>query len=394
MNHSTVRRAESQELDELATRFAFDGELGRMMRDFFLRDMAHAKLSAKFKLYYRLRPFIPVPLRQLLQRERNQRIEAPDGWYLPTEFVEAFRATIENGNQRYAIHPWPDDYHFAVVLTHDVETKYGVELVDRLAALEEKYGMRSAWNFVPYKYDIDPGLIRDLQARGHEIGVHGYNHDGRLFESRRTFDRRTKPINDALRRFESVGFRAPMVHRNLKWLQALEIAYDCSCFDIDPFQAMPGGVGSVWPFIVGKFVELPYTLPQDHTLLISLGETTARVWIDKLSCLKSLSGMAMLITHPDYLDVPERLRVYESFLQHLQEQANCWLALPSDIVRWWRTRDLLHLRYEEDRPVIQGELSARAKLLDLRSIPSIPSRMPPDLHRSRGAESDDAMSQR
>lgn len=342
--------------------------MGDVMRDFFLRDMAQAKLSAKFKLYYRLRPYIPIPLRQLLQRERNQRIDVPKEWYLPTEFVQSFRDAIQKSTTHQVIHPWPDDYQMSVVLTHDVETEQGVRLVSNLAALEEKYGFRSAWNFIPYKYHVDLGLIRDLKDRGHEIGVHGYNHDGRLFESKRMFDWRTGPINQALKQYDSVGFRAPMVHRNLKWLQALNVDYDASCFDIDPFQAMPGGVGSVWPFIAGKFVELPYTLPQDHTLLVSLGETTARIWEAKLEYLKSLKGMAMLVTHPDYLDVPERLRVYEAFLQYLQTQKECWFALPHEVSHWWRQRDELQCMFEGDIRVITGPHASRAKWLDLRSL--------------------------
>lgn len=363
-----VNPDEQQSSFQLPTRFAFGGELGDVMRDFFLRDMAQAKLSAKFKLYYRLRPYIPIPLRQLLQRERNQRIDVPAGWYLPSEFVQAFRAAIETAPSHQAIHPWPDDYQISVSLTHDVETEQGVKLVNNLAALEEKYGFRSAWNFIPYKYQVDPGLIKDLKDRGHEIGVHGYNHDGRLFESKRTFDWRAGYINKALNQYDSVGFRAPMVHRNLIWLQTLNVDYDASCFDIDPFQAMPGGVGSVWPFLAGKFVELPYTLPQDHTLLVSLGETTSRIWEEKLDYLRSLAGMAMLVTHPDYLDVPARLGVYESFLRHLKTQSHCWFALPGEIAKWWRQRDAMRIDFVEGRHIVAGPNSSRAKLLNLRTL--------------------------
>lgn len=356
---------------KLATRFAFDGDVGEVLRDYFFRDAAQAKLSAKFKLYYKLRPFIPIPLRQFLQRERNQGIDAPVDWYLPIQFVEAFRQAVLNSDVQQVIHPWPDDYQMSAVLTHDVETKMGVALVDRLGAIEEKYGLRSAWNFIPYKYSVDPGLLRDLKDRGHEIGVHGYNHDGRLFESRRTFDRRTGPINQALATYGSTGFRAPMVHRNLNWLQALDVDYDASCFDVDPFQAMPGGIGSVWPFIAGKFVELPYTLPQDHTLLISLGKTTSRIWEDKLAYLRTLAGMAMLVTHPDYLDIPQRLGVYESFLDHLRGQTACWKTLPCEITRWWRQRDRLQLgQADNDFPHV-SPVQWKAKTVPLRELVGI-----------------------
>ncbi len=343
MKDSVLARSDEKTMQPASTRFAFGGLAGEVLRDHFDRDAQQARLSKKFKLYYRLRPWIPIPLRQLMQRGRNRGMDVAEGWYLPTAFVEDFRAAVKREPDRVVIHPWPDGFQTAVVLTHDVETNVGMGLVDKLAALEEQYGLRSAWNIIPYKYKVDPGVLADLKQRGHEIGVHGYNHDGRLFESQRTFRRRTGPINRAIEQFGSTGFRAPMVHRNLNWLQALDIDYDASCFDVDPFQAMAGGVGGVWPFFAGKFVELPYTLPQDHTLLVSLGETSPRIWIDKLAYLRQLAGMAMLITHPDYLDTPQRLDVYRAFLEHLVEQTDCWMALPHEVATWWRQRDSLEI---------------------------------------------------
>ncbi|MEM9643396.1 MAG: hypothetical protein AAF989_00270 [Planctomycetota bacterium] len=344
----------------LRFRFALDGAHGEVMAHHLRIDQDNAVLSKKFRLYYKLRPFIPIILRQRLQRGRNHSIDVPDDWFLPQRFVHELRSVVEQGPHTPVIHPWPDGFQLATVLTHDVETKDGVALVDELARAEESLGFRSAWNFIPRKYDIDPGLLADLKNRGHEIGVHGYNHDGRLFESRQMFMRRTKPINDAVERFGSTGFRAPMVHRNLSWLQDLNVDYDASCFDVDPFQAMPGGVGSVWPFMAGKLVELPYTLPQDHTLLITLGETTPNIWIKKMEFLRRLSGMAMLITHPDYLDTPARLGVYRGFLEHVAQQSDSWNALPCEVSRWWRDRDESTIRGDN---LISGPAATRGRVI-------------------------------
>ena len=96
-----------------------------------------------------------------------------------------------------------------------------------IAQLEESLGFRSAWNIVPHKYTVDPGILRELHDRGFEVGVHGYNHDGRLFLSKRNFDRRSSAIREAARRFQASGFRAPMMHRNIEWLQDLGFDYDC-----------------------------------------------------------------------------------------------------------------------------------------------------------------------
>ena len=351
-----------------APNFAFKGAAGEILREFYQRDVDGATLSQLFKLYYKLRRFIPIPIRQWMQRGRNRSVNVPEDWYLPIAFLHKFSVAARKEADQVVVHPWPDDYQMASVLTHDVETSQGLRFVDRLASLEERHGLRSAWFVVPHKYKIDEGLVEDLRDRGHEVGVHGYNHDGRLFESKHTFQRRTGPINQAIAQYQGSGFRSPMVHRNLTWLQALNIDYDASCFDIDPFQAMPGGVGGVWPFIVGKLVELPYTLPQDHTLLVSLGESSPRIWIEKFDFLRRMTAMAMLVTHPDYLNTEKRLDVYRQYLEYVAEQRQCWNALPHEVAAWWRARDAM--RVDQHKIAGQGrDLSDhRPKLVRLGDV--------------------------
>lgn len=129
-----------------------------------------------------------------------------------------------------------------------------------------------------------------------------------------------------------------MVHRELSWMQQIEMDYDASCFDIDPYQAMPGGVGGVWPFLCGKFVELPYTLPQDHTLL-TLDRLSHEVWIEKYELVRKLRGMALLITHPDYLITEKSLDEYRQFLAFVAADTKAFRCLPHEVARWWRQRD-------------------------------------------------------
>ena len=162
-----------------------------------------------------------------------------------------------------------------------------------------------------------------------------------------------------------------MVHRNLEWLQDLDIQYDASCFDADPFQAMPGGVGSVWPFIAGRFVELPYTLPQDHTLFITLNERDGRIWHDKLDCLAKMSPMALVITHPDYLDSQRRIDAYRQLLLKAHDIAGVWQALPKDVADWWRAHDRSTLQREPNGDwIIHGPAADRARAITLRSTGS------------------------
>ena len=44
---------------------------------------------------------------------------------------------------------WPSGNEFAFILTHDVESKAGLDKVRQLAELEMELGFRSSFNFVP-----------------------------------------------------------------------------------------------------------------------------------------------------------------------------------------------------------------------------------------------------
>jgi hypothetical protein len=129
-----------------------------------------------------------------------------------------------------------------------------------------------------------------------------------------------------------------MTHRNPQWMQGLEVQWDSSFFDTDTFEPIPGGVMSIWPFMMGRFVELPYTLPQDHTLIETLGETSPRIWVDKLAYVARHQGMALINTHPDYLCREGRLALYEEFLDDLVRRAGYWHALPRDVASWTARR--------------------------------------------------------
>ena len=69
-------------------------------------------------------------------------------------------------------------------------------------------------------------------------------------------------------------------------MNAPEIEYDLSFFDTDPFEPLPGGTMSIWPFAIGRFLERHYALPQDFTLTALPGETTPRLWLEKVDFIE------------------------------------------------------------------------------------------------------------
>ena len=303
------------------------------------------QLSPIKQVYYILKPFLPRALTRQLRRLYRQ---MPEGETASIPFpcedryarflwrvIEIISAQVPYLHTRPL---WPADRRFALILTHDIETAEGQRFAHVVADLEEGLGFRSSFNFVPERYPIDKGLVDELRRRGFEIGIHGLKHDGKLFRSRAEFERRAVRINHHLKEMGVVGFRSPLTHRNPEWMQALEIEYDLSFFDTDPFEPMPGGTMSLWPFFIGHFVELPYTLVQDYTLTDVLNETSPSLWLDKVDFICKYQGMALLNSHPDYLKSSHRFGIYSTFLDAMHEREDAWHALPREAARWWRSR--------------------------------------------------------
>ncbi len=247
---------------------------------------------------------------------------------------------------------WPENKQFALVLTHDVESKIGHDKCIDLMKMEQNLGFYSSFNFVPERYIVDPKLRNFLSRNGFEIGVHGLYHDGKLFSSRTTFDRRASRINSYLREWSAVGFRAPAMHHNLEWIHDLYIEYDASTFDTDPFEPQSDGTGTIFPFYVAGrnsekgYVELPYTLPQDFTVFILMKEKNIDIWKRKLDWIAEMGGMALVNTHPDYMNFHDQkmkleeysASIYEIFLHYVATtyRGTYWNALPKQLSRFFR----------------------------------------------------------
>jgi glycosyltransferase involved in cell wall biosynthesis len=248
---------------------------------------------------------------------------------------------------------WPEGKKFAFVLTHDVESKSGLSRCRSLMQLELDLGFRSSFNFVPEgSYRVPAELREELTAKGFEVGIHDLKHDGRLFTSRRNFQRRAAGINRYAREWGAAGFRSGFMLRNLDWLHDLDVQYDASTFDTDPFEPQPEGSHTIFPHWVPRpdgnscsegYVELPYTLPQDSTLFLVLGETTPEIWMRKLDWIVEHGGMALIDVHPDYVSFSESRQtattypaaLYQEFLTYVKTKyaGQYWHALPKDVAK-------------------------------------------------------------
>jgi len=305
--------------------------------------------NRQLRMYYLAKRLIPRRVQLAARRAYTKRLGLPEfpSWPLDDSVSRLLRfyalclllgAGAETIPFRWF---WPNDFDSALILTHDVESGEGLRLALALADLEEERGFRSSFNVVASEYPVDHGVLRELRERGFEIGLHGLRHDHSLFSSRGAFERQLPALAVAAQSFDARGFRSPSTYRVHDWLGELPVAYDCSVPHSDPYEPSPGGCCSLWPYFIGSLVELPYTLPQDHTLFTVLRNRSIDVWLRQVDAITRRYGLIQCLSHPDrgYLADSEKRGFYAALLDALSERPRLWKPLPYELALWWHERD-------------------------------------------------------
>jgi hypothetical protein len=337
---------------------------------FSRRSAANRLTDLARRAYYRARPFVPRAA-QLRMRRALTRVQAKTRfprWPVETAlhdlYAFLFRLVGEIAEEPVPyLAAWPRDFSWALVLTHDVEAQVGYDLLPKLLEVELATGYRSSWNFVPRRdYEVSDELLRSLRDHGFEVGVHGLHHDGRDLESAATVRERLPAIRSYADRWQAVGFRSPATLRSAELMPLLGFDYDSSFPDTAPFEPQAGGCCSWLPYMIEELVELPITLEQDHTVFELLRRRDAQLWLDKAKFLRGRGGMALLITHPDYVVNPALLSSYREFLETFADDTSAWKALPYEVSAWWRRRAASGLHRVDGEWRVTGPAAEEARV--------------------------------
>jgi peptidoglycan/xylan/chitin deacetylase (PgdA/CDA1 family) len=309
-------------------------------------------LNAKSSKAFHLATSLPLPynvvpkqLRDLLMKNNDEHSRLNLYDVLPLDALRfALAKSIEQTlNGKLPRKTWCSKSSICI-LTHDVETRDGLEKSAKVKKLEEKYDLPSTW-FIPSKqYFLDSKIIKDLENNG-AVGSHDTKHDGRLFhlskkditqrlvESKRNLESITnKPIN---------GFRAPLLQHSTNILLGLGesgFLYDASIPTWEPKHPRtmsPHGIGTVFPIHIEGINEIPLTMVQDHQLLCILDLTPKEVvseWISNMAVIKELGGCCVYLSHPEYdlLDA-KGLSYYEELLNAITSDPELLVALPTAV---------------------------------------------------------------
>jgi peptidoglycan/xylan/chitin deacetylase (PgdA/CDA1 family) len=228
-----------------------------------------------------------------------------------------------------------------VLLTHDIDSAEGMtNLVADFLPREEAAGAKSTSYIVPCGWELDHGLLGEVARRGHEIGVHGYDHSNRTpFAADHERRRRLDAARPFAERYEARGYRAPSLLRTRGLLRDLAARYqhDSSIPTSGGLFPVPNnGCATARPFLVEGIVEIPLTLPRDGSLRF-LGhspEEILQMWIGCADAVSRSGGIVVLLTHCEGRFSGNRamLEAYGRFLEHVRTDARFHFTTPSRIL--------------------------------------------------------------
>jgi hypothetical protein len=306
-------------------------------------------------LYYLLRPVLPFSLRSRLKRiwQKGWDTNVFPTWPVDRTVEQIYETLLCLAMKTLALRQvpfvwfWPRGHSACAVMTHDVETRVGLEFCPALMDLNDTFHIKSSFQLVPEgRYPIPQTLSNEVRSRGFEVNVHDWNHDGLLFTDRALFLDRASRINRFAQQHGMSGFRSGALYRNTAWYEAFTFSYDMSVPNVAHLDPQRGGCCTTMPYFIGRILEIPVTVTQDYMLFHLLGQYSIDLWKRQIQRIFAGNGLASFVVHPDYVIEQKARHTYTELLRYLSKECderNVWMALPGEVNRWWRNRSEMRL---------------------------------------------------
>ena len=271
---------------------------------------------------------------------------------------------------------WPNGAKCAVLLTIHVDGeslynrdpahptprrvsygRYGpTRAVDRLLDLAERKGIPCSY-FVPGQIaERYPDLVRRIDAHGHEIGFHGFDHEEHMYTDRSTQEwidvvHRAQDTFEKIIGKRAVGYVATSSDFQMDapqiWHEHLGFRYSSSMRGDDRpyrmrFQEKESDFIEIparwelddYPAFVYSFAP-PQPKGQDR---ISSYRGVLSNWRHEFEgYYREGCGMTFML-HPQIIGIPGRIQMLEEVLDEMLRKGDVWFATGAEIADWWRSR--------------------------------------------------------
>jgi len=284
--------------------------------------------------------------------------ELPPGFRWPDGIRAAACFTFDLDAESPILWDHPEAAGYLDVMSHQA---YGPRTgVPRLLRLLERVGIRATF-FVPgFSAERWPEAVRSIRDAGHEIGHHGYLHEGARGATEAQLEARLLrglEALDAVAGVRPIGYRAPtweMSYAMPGILARHDFRYDSGLMDADhPYRlatsAEPGAA---------TLVELPahwalddwepyvYLPGLSGSGVIARPTEVLERWTLELEALTAEGGLFMLTNHPFVSGRASRALALETLIRRAQGTAGLWIATCGEVAAHVETLDLAPVVHE------------------------------------------------
>lgn len=264
--------------------------------------------------------------------------------------------------------PWPEGRAFGASFTFDVDAESGALAFDstfhrRMSLMtHQSYGPTvavpklltmldahevKATFFVPgYTADLYPDMVREIDARGHEIGHHGWMHER---TTALTDGQEAEMLDRGLESLDRLGitptgYRAPWWEYNYRTTDMLlsrGFLYDSSLLDADvPYRFTSTNVTAS-----RSLVEIPVDWALDDweqfgfypgwtgSGVIESPQKALEMWSAEASVAAEAGNCFVLTNHPFISGRPSRLSALSALIEHVKNLPGAWVTTLSDIAQ-------------------------------------------------------------
>ena len=185
--------------------------------------------------------------------------------------------------------------------------------------------------------------VAEIHRRGHEVGHHGYLHEGLEGKSRQEQEEilaGSASILAGITGVRPVGYRAPLFDVTADTWELLRkhgFTYSTNLMD------------SLWPYLHPgdpPIVELPVQWLLDDGPFFAYGirpplyrqifppEAVLSVWRDEFHALHRLGGAFNLCMHPQLIGRPSRLDMLQRLVDEMRRADGVWFVRCDELARW------------------------------------------------------------
>jgi peptidoglycan/xylan/chitin deacetylase (PgdA/CDA1 family) len=308
----------------------------------------------------RLTLLLPLLLAAHAPAQNPPQPEGPPAWQWSWEKIQATVGKVRAGRDLTPA-AWPGNNRVAVALSFDLDNEtpslrdgnsspselsqgeYGSRVaLGRVLALLDRHGIKASFFIPAVVAKLYPESIKQIRARGHEIGIHGWIHERNSGLSEADERRLMKQAADTLAEITGtrpVGLRTPSWDYSpstMKIIRELGLLYDSSLMaDERPYEVLYEGkpTGVVELPVEWILDDYPYFgMNRFSTIRPHIGpEDVLDIWRKEFDVAREERSLFLLTMHPHIIGHRSRIVILDKLIQHMKSAGGVWFARHDEV---------------------------------------------------------------